>query len=267
MKRLFRLALLVVLLITSTQYLAHSNELHKSESDIKVTIIYDNYDFKDGLKSDWGFSCLIELPDQTILFDTGARSGIFEKNFKALNIDPQSIDMVVVSHDHYDHTGGLSTFLEMNNNVPVYILQSFSDKTKEIITENNTKAVYKQEITEISKNVFLSGELQGKIEEQSLAINTDKGLVVITGCSHPGINKILEHFKTSLNKEIYMVLGGFHLMRMNEEEIDQIITKMRSLGVQKCGATHCTGKKQINQFKDVFGDNYVQMGVGNVVEF
>ncbi|MCB2195623.1 MAG: MBL fold metallo-hydrolase [Bacteroidetes bacterium] len=267
MKRIFRLALLLVLLITSIQYLAYSNVLDKSESDIKVTIIYDNYDFKDGLKSDWGFSCLIEFPDKTILFDTGARPGVFEKNLKALNIDPQSIDMVVVSHDHYDHTGGLSTFLELNNKVPVYILKSFSDKTKEIITENNAKIVCEHELTEISKNVFLSGELQGKIEEQSLAINTDKGLVVITGCSHPGINKILEHFKSSLNKDIYMVFGGFHLMRMNDEEIEQIITKMRSLGVQKCGATHCTGKKQIKQFKNAFGKNYVQMGVGNVVEF
>lgn len=267
MKRIFRLALLLLFLSTSVQYLAHSNVLDKSESDIKVTIIYDNYDFLDGLKSDWGFSCLIELSDKTILFDTGARPSVFEKNFKALNIDPKSVDIVVVSHDHYDHTGGLSTFLEWNNNVPVYVLKSFSDKTKEIITENNSKAVYEQELTEIFKNVFLSGELQGKTEEQSLAINTDKGLVIITGCSHPGINKILEHFKTSLNKDIYMVFGGFHLMRMNDEEIEQIITKMKSLGVQKCGATHCTGKKQIKQFKDAFGENYVPMGVGNVVEF
>ena len=267
MKNIYRFTFLVALFIASIQYLSYSNVLDKSESDIKVTIIYDNYDFQDGLKSNWGFSCLIELPGKTILFDTGARPNVFEKNFKTLNIDPKSIDMVVVSHDHYDHTGGLSAFLELNNKVPVYILKSFSDKTKEIITENNAKTVCEQELTEIYKNVFLSGELHGKAEEQALAINTDKGLVVITGCSHPGINNMLEHFKTSLNKDIYMVFGGFHLMRMNDEEIEQIITKMRSLGVQKCGATHCTGKKQIKQFKNAFGENYVQMGVGNVVEF
>ena len=266
------ITLLVISQILSIQGSAFCNNPEKeslsiTEEGIKVSIIYDNYDFKEGMKSDWGFSCLIEGTEKTILFDTGAKPNVFKQNFDVLNIDAQKIDYVVISHDHFDHTGGLSTFLEMNSDVSVYIIESFSKKSKNIIEENGSKIVYEPEIKEICKNVYLSGTLGEKIEEQSLAINTPNGLVVITGCSHPGIIEILKHFKSSLNKDIYMVFGGFHLMRKNDAEIAQIINEMKELGVQKCGATHCTGNKQIELFKDAFGDNYVPMGVGNTIEF
>lgn len=271
MKKQIRYTILVALLIVVFQPVSYGNNPLSKSSDtkgkIKVTIIYDNFNFKEGLKSDWGFSCLIQGTDQTILFDTGARKSVFEQNFEALSIDPKEIGLIVISHDHYDHTGGLETFLEKNSDVYVYIIESFAQKSKKLIEEIGGKIRYEPNLTEICKDVYLSGTLGDKIEEQSLAINTDKGLVVITGCSHPGINKILEHFKTSLNKDIYMVFGGFHLMQMNEEEMKSIISEMKELGVQRCGATHCTGKKQIEMFKDSFGDNYVSLGVGNVIEF
>jgi 7,8-dihydropterin-6-yl-methyl-4-(beta-D-ribofuranosyl)aminobenzene 5'-phosphate synthase len=276
MKKQINLIILITLLvisqIISIQVSAFCNEPEKeslftTEEGIKVSIIYDNYDFKDGMKSDWGFSCLIEGTEKTILFDTGAKPKVFKQNFDALNIDAQNIDYVVISHDHYDHTGVLSTFLAMNNDVSVYILESFSKKIKETIEINESKTVYEPVLKEICNNVYLSGILGEKIEEQSLAINTSKGLVVITGCSHPGIIEILKHFKSSLNKEIYMVFGGFHLMRKNDVEMAQIIQEMKHLGVKKCGATHCTGDHQIELFKEAFGDNYVSMGVGNTIEF
>jgi 7,8-dihydropterin-6-yl-methyl-4-(beta-D-ribofuranosyl)aminobenzene 5'-phosphate synthase len=175
--------------------------------------------------------------------------------------------MVILSHEHYDHIGGLSAFLELNKNVSVYIIKSFPEKVKEMIKSAGAEIVYEPAIKEICKNVYLSGTLGTQIEEQSLAIDTPNGLVVITGCSHPGIIEILKHFKSSLNKEIYMVFGGFHLMRLDESEISLIVTEMKKLGVNKCGATHCTGDKQIELFKKAFGDNYVQMGVGNIIMF
>lgn len=265
------LVLIAYLTILETTVSSGNQPLNKlnfsDENKIKVSIIYDNYDFKDGLKADWGFSCLIEGTDKTILFDTGTKSNIFKQNFESLNLDYETVDYIVISHDHGDHTGGISTFLEKNNDVSVYIIESFSNETKKIIEDGGGRIVYEPEIKEICKDVYLSGTLGERIEEQALAINTSKGLVVITGCSHPGINKILKHFKESLNKNIYMVFGGFHLMRMSDSEMDSIIKNMMELGVQKCGATHCTGDKQIERFKEAFGDSYVKMGVGNIIEF
>ena len=266
MKKNLLLIVLFTLFILSNATLVLGEKTVVTNSDIKLTIIYDNYDFKDGLKSDWGFSCLIEGTDKTILFDTGARPSVFKQNFEALNIDAQKIDLVVISHDHYDHTGGLSTFLEYNSNVDVYGIESFSKKTNKIVEEHGINFLYEPTIKEICKNVYVSGTLGDRIEEQSLAIKTSKGLVVITGCSHPGINNILEHFKKNLNTDIYMVLGGFHLMRKSNDEMNVIIKEMKDLEIEKCGASHCTGDKQIEMFKKEFGENYVELGVGRIIE-
>jgi len=265
-KQLSKGFLIIALLTLCLQFdLSANNPDNKDNTEFKVSIIYDNYDFKSGMKSDWGFSCLIEGASKTILFDTGKSSGIFKNNFKSLEINPKLIDFVIISHDHHDHVGGLSTFLEMNSDVSVFIAPSFSDKVKNTILNHNVQIEIAKEIQEICPNVYLSGILGTSIDEQSLAIDTEKGLVIITGCSHPGIINILNHFKSSLNKDIYMVIGGFHLMRNNTSEINAIIKDMKNIGVQKCGATHCTGDKQIQLFKEAFDDNFLQMGVGRVV--
>lgn len=257
------LIIAVVFLITAEFSSAFSQQ---NDDNLKFTVIYDNYDFKEGLKSDWGFSCLIEFNENTILFDTGTRPSIFKQNFEALNITAETIDYVIISHDHGDHTGGLTTFLEYKNNVDVFLLESFSNSTKNIVLEKGSNIRYEPKIKEIAKNVFLSGQLGNQIEEQALAFKTSKGLVIITGCSHPGINNIINHFKLNLDEDIYMVLGGFHLMRKNTEEMNNIITEMKTLGVKKCGASHCTGDKQIEMFKDAFGKNYIELGVGREIE-
>jgi len=96
-------------------------------------------------------------------------------------------------------------------------------------------------------------------------MNTKKGLIVMTGCSHPGIIEMLKRIRIDFNKNIYMVFGGFHLMQKSDKEMDEIISQMKSLGVVKCGATHCTGDKQINMFRDAFGENYFELGVGNEI--
>ena len=118
---------------------------------------------------------------------------------------------------------------------------------------------------EICKNVFLTGEMGSRVIEQSLVVNTDRGMIVITGCAHPGIVEILKKAKEIIDNDIYLVLGGFHLLEKSEKEIQEIIKKFKKLGVQRVGATHCTGDKAISLFKRAFGDNYVQMGVGKVV--
>ncbi|HPT11689.1 MAG TPA: MBL fold metallo-hydrolase, partial [Bacteroidales bacterium] len=112
---------------------------------------------------------------------------------------------------------------------------------------------------------YTSGQFDYSIPEQALVLDTEKGLVVLTGCAHPGIIDMLKDIKTKFNKNIYMVLGGFHLLNKTEKEMDAIIADMKSLGIVKCGATHCTGEKQIKMFRESFGENYFELGAGNTV--
>jgi len=237
------------------------------DTPVNVKIIYDNYIHKEGMESDWGFSCHIEGTEKNILFDTGTKADLFVRNFNKMDIDPEKIEIVVLTHEHGDHTGGLSAFLEMNHDVSVMMPQSFTSNFVQTVKTSGAKPVLVDEPVQICKDVYLSGEMGDRIKEHALAINTKKGLVVITGCSHPGIVDILKRFKETLKKDIYLVFGGFHLMQKSEEEMNTIISQMKALGIQKVGATHCTGDRQIEMFKKAFGKDYVPIGVGNIITF
>jgi len=231
-------------------------------SQIKITILYDNYIFLKETKSGWGFSCIIQGMEKTILFDTGTRSDIWFHNINKLKVNPKDVDLIVISHDHPDHTGGLYSFMEKNNRVSVYVPASYSDYSVKRVEAFGAKVFSVDEHVEISGDVFLTGE----IGEQSLIVNTSQGLIVITGCSHPGIINVLEKAKMKVNGKVYLVFGGFHLMYKSDKEVKQIISDFRKLGVLKVGPTHCTGDKAIKLFKEEYGDDFVQMGVGRVIE-
>ncbi len=232
---------------------------------VTVKVIYDNYVKVSGLESDWGFAILIEGLEKTILFDTGTKPDIFTSNFKKMGLDAAKVDFLVISHEHGDHTGGIPAFVEMKKDIPVIIPHSFSDKFKKRMSELSLEPLLVKESANICENLYTSGEFDYQIAEQALVLNTKKGLVVMTGCSHPGIVEMLKEIKTIFNKNIYMVFGGFHLLNKSEKEMNEIISEMKTLGVIKCGATHCTGEKQIQMFKDSFGENYFGLGVGNTI--
>ena len=237
----------------------------ESKDFMTLTILYDNYIFDKDLKSDWGFSCFIKGTEKTILFDTGTKGELLLDNITKLKIDPKDAELIVLSHIHNDHTGGLLSFLEKNDNVSVYIPESFPANFVKSIKQMKAQVIPVDKPVEICKNVFLTGEMGSRVIEQSLVVNTDRGMIVITGCAHPGIVEILKKAKEIIDNDIYLVLGGFHLLEKSEKEIQEIIKKFKKLGVQRVGATHCTGDKAISLFKRAFGDNYVQMGVGKVV--
>jgi len=232
---------------------------------VKVHVIYDNYVYKEGTQADWGFSILIEGLDKCILFDTGTRPEIFEANFREMGLDASEIDEVFISHEHGDHFGGLGILLSMNPKVKVVVPETFSrdffriPETSGSVTELVSKPV------QVCNGLYSTGVLGRAIPEQSMVLNTKNGLVVMTGCSHPGIINILEQVKKDFGKEIYMVFGGFHLMNNSEKQIGEIIDRMKQLGVKKCGATHCTGEQQIEWFRQAFGGDFVKMGTGNVL--
>lgn len=212
---------------------------------MRVTIIYDNEVHAPGLRSGWGFSCLIEREDTPkILFDTGANGSILLHNMDKLTIDPLSIDVVVISHAHSDHTGGLSRVLTRNREVKVYIPES-CPKPKD------AKAVImvKQPLG-ICSRVFSTGELRGI--EQSLAVKTEKGLALIAGCSHPGVENILSvasQFGTP-----YAVVGGLHGFSQFDVIKDLSI-------ICPC---HCTQFKL--EIRTLFPEKYVTCGAGKVIQ-
>ena len=210
---------------------------------MRLTIIYDNTSFKEDLKADWGFSALIEIGSRNILFDTGANGEILLNNMEKLNIDPKDIQDVFISHYHWDHTGGLNSFLKENNNVKLWIPPSFRIKGKA-----KDVAIVK-EPTELYSGVYSTGELEGI--EQSLCIKTEKGIVVIVGCSHPDMRHILKVASTF--GELYGIIGGMHG------------TDPSSLkGLKLICPTHCTMYKR--EIKALYPKSYVEGGAGKVIE-
>jgi len=169
---------------------------------MKITIVYDNEVSREGLRPGWGFSAFIESEDTpSILFDTGADSPTLLHNMKELNITPKAIEVVVISHAHGDHTGGLSEILNQNKAAELYIPSSFRrDFPGKKVT------IVGKEPVQIDKDVFSTGELEGV--EQSLVLKTDKGIFVITGCAHPAMRNILD--AASRFGKVYGIVGGFH---------------------------------------------------------
>ena len=233
------------------------------EYPVNIKVVYDNYVKVDGLKSDWGYSIVIEGLDKVILFDTGANPDILESNFKIMGINPEKIDLLILSHEHDDHYAGIPAFTKLHKDIPAIIPYSFSESFKKKLVESGLEPLLVKEPVKLCTNLYSSGEFSGPIPEQALVLNTKQGLVVMTGCSHPGIVEMLKEIKSTFNKDIYMVFGGFHLLGKSDNDMNQIIDDMKALGVVKCGATHCTGVKQTQMIKEAFQTNFFELGVGN----
>lgn len=258
MKRLlFLTGLLILALILSSFY--------SSDPEITITIIYDNYEYEDGFKNSWGFSCLIEGTDQTILFDTGNKDGILMHNFKAAGKDPEEVDLIVLSHIHGDHTGGITEFLEYKTGIDVYIPESFPENFKKDLINHGAHPVMVETARKITNNVWSTGEMGSGIIEQSLVIQTPKGLVIITGCAHPGIEKIVEKALEIKDEEILLVMGGFHLLQTDTDAVKVIARKFKDQNILYAAPTHCSGDDTKRIFKEIFGDHFLDLGTGKVV--
>lgn len=262
MNKLILIITCLVLLSPMSFISANEKSSGEQKQDISITILYDNYVFTEGLKSDWGFSCILTGTEKTILFDTGTKGKLLLENIEKLKINPEDVDVVAISHNHGDHTGGLLAFLGKNSNVLVYLPPSCSDSFVQEVKGTGAKVLIPDAPVEICKGVHLTGPMGERIIEQSMIVDTAEGAVVVTGCSHPGIVNIIRKSKVILPKNIHLVFGGFHLSQKSKAELKQIISEFKKLGVKKAGPTHCTGDRAIQMFKLAYGPDFVQMGVG-----
>ena len=205
---------------------------------MRFRIVYDNI-AKDGFDSGWGFACLVELENETILFDTGWDGNVLLSNLKNFGVDPLDIDKIVLSHAHWDHIGGLTHV--MRPDMSVYLPQSFSEHMKgELKTRLDLHEVEKPQ--EIMEGVYTTGELENKIEEQSLVLDTSNGMIVLVGCSHPGVPQILS--TSSEFGDLNGIIGGLHGFDEYEvlSDLDLIV------------ATHCTKNKET--ISELYPENY-----------
>lgn len=235
------------------------------EGAISIIDVFDNYSVNPDLATSWGFGCVIKTPTLNILFDTGGNSNILLSNLEKMFINPRDIEVVVISHIHGDHLGGLEGFLGINKNVKVYIPSSFSDSIRKGIKSYGSEYEDIKEARQITNGIYSTGEMGISIKEQSLIIHTNKGLVIVTGCAHPGVLNVIKKSKELLNKEVYLVLGGFHLLGASESELKNIIEEFRKLGVQKVAPSHCSGDKCRKLFQDEYRDHFIEFGVGKIV--
>jgi 7,8-dihydropterin-6-yl-methyl-4-(beta-D-ribofuranosyl)aminobenzene 5'-phosphate synthase len=246
---------------------------------VTFTIVYDNNAYGASpesaprqLRTSWGFACWVETEETTVLFDTGGDGATLMNNLTELGLDPWAIDAVVLSHAHGDHTGGLMALLGRGIEPTVYVPASFSAAFKRNV-RLLTDLVEVTEATAIAPGIHTTGEVGSSVIEQALAVETEDGLVVVTGCAHPGVVEMVRRAKVavasglgapgvSTGDPVALVMGGFHLRSASRARVEGIITDFRDLGVQRVAPCHCTGDQARQLFADGFGASCVLAGVG-----
>lgn len=268
----------------------------------KVTILYDAFGNSKGQTKDWGYSALVEHEGKRILFDTGSSAATLERNAKALGADLTKLDFVVISHRHTDHTNGLAYILRVNPGVPVYVPADgfngfggveipafFFRPVDDLPTEMRYfdgnyptgmqagklyemgNVVLVGKLTEVTPGIFLVptvSQKKGSLElpELTLAIKRPNGLLLVDGCSHSGIETILETAST-IDPRTEIVFGGLHLVATPVEEIDTLVTNLQTKWkVQRIAPGHCTGEPAFARLRKAYGEKYVYAGLGTTVE-
>ncbi len=255
---------IAILFISGISFGEQAADPNLADDGIQITILYDNYTLTEGCRPDWGFACIIKGTEKCILFDTGADGNLLLENMDKLEVDAGDVELVVISHEHYDHVGGLSAFLSRNSNVTAYLPLTIPADIVQMVESHGVTVILPDEPVEIFEGVHLVRMRIGSLDEQFLILETPKGLVVITGCAHPGIVQIAQKTKQLFREDIYFVFGGFHLGGNTDSQVMEKIRQIQSLDVQKVGPSHCTGDRAIELFRREYGDDFVPMGIGPV---
>ena len=267
----------------------------------RITVIYDAFGKSAGMQKDWGYAALVEYGGKRILFDTGNNPDALAQNAKAKNIDSSTLDFVVMSHRHGDHMGGLTYVLKVNPHVKIYapkegfgvfgadLPSTFYRKDASLPAEQRYYEGTPPEImrfgsawpaanfqlidknTEIASDISLITLVSDKpgtleLRELFLAINTPEGVVLIVGCSHPGIDRIVQA-ATAINPRVHLVAGGLHLVVANDQDIEKAVTALHdTFKVEYVAPGHCTGEPAFSAFKKAYGDHYLYAGLGSSLQ-
>ena len=268
----------------------------------RITVLYDAFGKDTAMTKDWGYAALVEINGKRILFDTGGDPAIFAKNVKARPVDLTKLDFVVLSHRHGDHVGGLSYLLSVNPKVKIYapndglggifgsdISSGFYRKDEALPVEkryfdgrppetmklgtvfpaSNTQLIDKTtELVPDITLIALVSDVSGtkELKELSLAINTPDGLVLVVGCSHPGIERIIAE-AAKINPHIHFIAGGFHMVAAQDLVIDAIATTLHdTYKVDYIAPGHCTGEPAFAALQKTFGIRYVYAGLGTTFD-
>ena len=232
---------------------------------MNIKIVYDNKALNRNFLSGWGFSCFV---DNCILFDTGENGDALLHNMEQMDIDMSQIEAVVISHVHWDHTGGLWELLEKRPGLAVYACPGFESSFKNKVKNRGGNLLERNVFYEIKDNIFVTGEIPGEYKgksmpEQALVICRKEELIVITGCAHPGIVSILERIREKFGPEkAISVLGGFHLNDKSRTFIKNTVHQFREMGVKRVGPTHCSGDKAQEMLRDEFGKEFFDLSAG-----
>ena len=229
----------------------------------KITVIYDNRSSRKDVRPGWGFSALVEYGNVRLLFDTGGDKIVLEENASALGIDIKGTDYLFFSHEHCDHVGAASSAL--HKGLTVVYPKSFSQGFKKKVEAAGATSLHVTVPTEFSPGLFSTGELGTSIKEQSLIISTADGPVLITGCAHPGIVEIARTATHIAEMPLSLIIGGFHLYKSTDAEVEEIARTFRSLGVKRIGPCHCTGDRAIKILLDSFGPDGLPVTAGTEI--
>jgi 7,8-dihydropterin-6-yl-methyl-4-(beta-D-ribofuranosyl)aminobenzene 5'-phosphate synthase len=235
---------------------------------MRFSVVYDNQTLEPTLASAWGFACLV---GDDLLFDTGGDARRLLSNMESMGIDPAGIGTVVLSHAHGDHTGGLGGLLDRGVRPTVYVPRSFPRRFKADVRAITT-LVEVDGPMEIRPGIHITGGMGSALIEQALVVDTTEGMVVVTGCAHPGIVEMVRR-STSLTAgrakgsvgEVALVMGGFHLGSASRRQVKRIIADFHDLGVRQVAPCHCTGDRAIQVFAEEYGDDFVKVGVGRAI--
>jgi len=239
----------------------------RADKDVRIKFLYDNVSIRPDVKPAWGFSALIKYQGRTILFDTGGKPEVLLANIRKLKISPVLVGDIFISHNHWDHSGGLFSFLCHNHRVKVFLPASFSETYQKEIKASGAKPIRIDGFTRLARDIYSTGSLGKGIIEQALVIDTPRGLIIITGCAHPGIVTIVRTAVKLLGKTVFAVLGGFHLASKSAEAIEKIISEFKKIGVVFVAPCHCTGEKAIKQFKAAYGERFIPVGAGSEIDW